>query len=445
MNGYDITNTRSEKVSVEVTKGWLDDGATDRPTSIQVTLQQNGKEFETVELTEADGWEHTFANLEAYDENGIAYVYTVTEEPVKGYETRIDGYDITNVRVGKTEVVGTKTWKDDNAEDRPTSITVELLQNGEVIDTKEVTEEDEWKYSFTDLAKYDENGVAYEYTVQEQPVEGYQATVDGYDITNVRVGTTEAVGTKTWKDDNAEDRPTSITVELLQNGEVIETTEVTAEDEWKYSFIDLAKYDENGVAYEYTVQEQPVEGYQATVDGYDITNVRVGTTEVIGTKTWKDDNAEDRPTSITVELLQSGEVIDTTEVTEEDEWKYSFTDLAKYDENGVAYEYVVQEQPVEGYETTINGYEIINTLLPISTEEENTDEVTPDANDNQNTTTDEEFGSSQKGGSQEKGAVSEESSLPNTATSIFNIIAYGIGVLIVGVVILLVYRKKEQS
>src|SRR5699024_1113555 len=148
---------------------------------------------------------------------------------------------------------------------------------------KEVTAETDWKYSFKDLEKYDENGVAYKYTVQEKPVEGYETTVDGFDITNVRTGETNVSGAKTWKDDNAKDRTASITVELVQNGKVIDSKEVTAETDWKYSFKDLEKYDENGVAYKYTVQEKAVEGYETTVDGFDITNLRVGKTDVTGT------------------------------------------------------------------------------------------------------------------------------------------------------------------
>src|SRR5699024_10381912 len=176
--------------------------------------------------------------------------------------------------------------------DRPEMIKVDLLQDDKVYKTTEVTAEDNWKYSFSDLPKTDASGNAYEYSVQEQAVEGYETTIEGSDITNVRTGETNVSVTKTWKDDNAKDRPASITVELVQNGKVIDSKEVRAETDWKYSFKDLEKYDENGVAYKYTVQEKAVEGYGTTVDGFDITNVRTGKTDVTGTKTWKDDNAE---------------------------------------------------------------------------------------------------------------------------------------------------------
>src|SRR5699024_943965 len=339
IEGSDITNVRTGETDVSGAKTWKDDNAKDRPASITVELLQNGKVIDSKEVTAETDWKYSFKDLEKYDENGVAYKYTVQEKPGDGDQTTLEGSDITNVRTGETDVTGTKTWKDDNAEDRPDSITVELVQNGKVIDSKEVTAETDWKYSFKDLEKYDENGVAYKYTVQEKAVEGYGTTVDGFDITNVRTGKTDVTGTKTWKDNNAEDCQNSITVELLQNGKVIDSKEVTAETDWKYSFKDLEAYDENGVAYKYTIQEEAVEGYETTVDGFDITNVRTGETDVSGTKTWKDDNVSDRPDSIKVNLLQNGIVIDTKEVTEKDNWKYRFTDLEKYDDEGVAYEY----------------------------------------------------------------------------------------------------------
>ncbi|WP_000452802.1 Cna B-type domain-containing protein, partial [Bacillus cereus] len=136
---------------------------------------------------------------------------------------------------------------------------------GKVIATKEVSAASEWKYAFTDLAAYDTEGKAYKYEVKEQAVDGYKTEVNGYDITNTKVGKTKVEGTKTWKDDNAKDRPEMIKVDLLQNGQVIDTKEVTAETKWKYAFENLAAYDAEGKAYKYEVKEQPVDGYQSEV------------------------------------------------------------------------------------------------------------------------------------------------------------------------------------
>ncbi|WJE24873.1 Cna B-type domain-containing protein [Bacillus cereus] len=363
VNGYNITNTKVAKLTVEGMKTWKDGNATDRPAMIKVNLLQNGKVFKTQDVLAVMGWKYIFADLEAYDANGVAYQYEVKEQSIAGYKSSVSGYDITNTKVGETKVEGTKTWKDNNATNRPSVVKVDLLQNGKVVDTKEVTAGTNWKYAFEKLQAYDTNGVAYIYTVKEQLVDGYKSEVKGYDITNTKVGETKVEGTKTWKDNNATNRPSVVKVELLQNGKVVDTKEVTAETNWKYTFEKLQAYDTNGVAYIYTVKEQPVDGYKSEVKGYDITNTKVGQTKVEGTKTWKDDNAPNRPSMIKVDLLQNGQVIATQEVSEASDWKYAFKDLAAYDAEGKAYKYEVKEQAVDGYKSEVKGYDITNTKV----------------------------------------------------------------------------------
>ncbi|HDR7368039.1 TPA: Cna B-type domain-containing protein, partial [Bacillus toyonensis] len=363
VHGYDITNTKIANLTVEGTKTWNDNNATDRPSSIKVDLLQNGKVVDTKEATAATNWKYAFADVEAYDANGVAYKYEVKEQPVAGYQSDVHGYDITNTKVGETKVEGTKTWKDDNATNRPSLIKVDLLQNGKIVDTKEVTAATEWKYTFEKLQAYDANGIAYKYEVKEQPIAGYEPKVNGYDITNTKVGQTKVEGTKTWKDDNAKDRPEMITVDLLQNGTVIATQEVSKVTGWKYEFKDLAAYDTEGKAYKYEVKEQAVPGYESKVSGTDITNTKVGQTKVEGTKTWKDGNAKDRPEMIKVDLLQNGKVVDTKEVTAATEWKYTFENLKAYDAEGKAYKYEVKEQAVPGYESKVSGTDITNTKV----------------------------------------------------------------------------------
>ncbi|MGE6509432.1 Cna B-type domain-containing protein, partial [Bacillus cereus] len=369
VNGYNITNTKVAKMTVEGTKTWKDGNATDRPVTIQVDLLQNGNVIQTQEVTAANGWKYAFANLESYDANGVAYTYTVKEKPVAGYKSEVNGYDITNTKDAKTSVSGTKTWNDNNATDRPSSIQVDLLQNGNVIQTQEVKATNNWNYTFGDLPAYDNDGNAYTYTIKEQPVAGYKSEVNGYNITNTKDAKTSVLGTKTWNDNNATDRPSSIQVDLLQNGNVIQTQEVTAANGWNYTFVDLAQYDANGVAYTYTVKEKPVAGYKSEVNGYNITNTKVAKLTIEGTKTWKDGNATDRPTMIKVDLLQNGNVIKTQDVLAVIGWKYIFADLEAYDANGVAYQYEVKEHLVAGYKSEVSGYDITNTKVAQTTVE----------------------------------------------------------------------------
>jgi len=94
-------------------------------------------------------------------------------------------------KMEKTSVSGTKTWKDNNNQDgiRPSSITVNLLANGQQVASKTVSASDNWQYSFDNLAAY-ANGQKITYTVTENAVAGYTSTVDGYNITNTHNPTT---------------------------------------------------------------------------------------------------------------------------------------------------------------------------------------------------------------------------------------------------------------
>ena len=208
-----------------------------------------------------------------------------------------------------------------------------------------------------------------EYTVEEETVEGYEVSIDGYDITNSYTPIViDISGTKIWDDADNQDgiRPDEITLNLLANGVEIASQKVTAEDDWSYTFEGLARYENQGEEIEYTIEEEAVEGYEVSIDGYDITNSY--TPEVIditGSKTWDDADNQDgvRPQAITVRLLANGEEVDTVEVTEESDWTYEFKDIPKF-ENGEEINYTLQEDAVENYSTIIDGFEIVNSYTP---------------------------------------------------------------------------------
>ena len=268
-----------------------------------------------------------------------------------------------------TTVSGTKTWNDNNNQDgiRPSSITVNLLANGQQVASKTVSASDNWQYSFDNLAAY-ANGKKITYTVTENAVAGYTSTVDGYNVTNNHTPATVKVsGTKTWNDNNNQDgiRPSSITVNLLANGQQVASKTVSASDNWQYSFDNLAAY-ANGKKITYTVTENAVAGYTSTVDGYNVTNNHTpATVKVSGTKTWNDNNNQDgiRPSSITVNLLANGQQVASKTVSASDNWQYSFDNLAAY-ANGKKITYTVTEDAVAGYTSTVDGYNITNTHNP---------------------------------------------------------------------------------
>ena len=93
----------------------------------------------------------------------------------------------------QVSVSGTKTWNDESNkyELRPTSIIINLLANGNIIQSKEVTAKDNWQYSFTKLPKYDSNHNEIVYTVTENELTDYTSEVNGYNVTNTIKPVTE--------------------------------------------------------------------------------------------------------------------------------------------------------------------------------------------------------------------------------------------------------------
>src|SRR5690625_4527543 len=160
----------------------------------------------------------------------------------------------------------------------------------------------------------------------------YEKTVKGNNLVNTRTGTTTIEITKTWLDDDSKERPDSIEVELYRtvsdgDREYVKTYPVKAENEWSIEIKDLPAFNSKGKAFTYEIEEKRIDGYESRIDGFDITNLRVGKTEVSGTKTWLDDNSQERPDSITVYLLANKEIVDDVEVTAKSDWEYTFSNL----------------------------------------------------------------------------------------------------------------------
>ncbi len=503
--GPDLTiNNEYLWISLSGQKKWLGDRQTDRPESITVELLQNGEVYQTKEVTAADDWKYTFDRLPRLDENEEEYIYTIREpEPPEGYKAAYTngtdisdepkkGYvDINNTYTRKV-LRGEKTWTGDTADRRPESITIYLYQNGTKIAETTTDASKNWKYEFT-VDIWDENGEEYTYTVEEVLPEGYYATYElglsgpvtiklnpssrcesGYDYlriyyeldgviyaTNNYTGSsfpsqinlpssnlwfywhadgsvnsyygfkvdeivpykgssytysyssylpsyaeqklngtlpetkhnpypnsenilwkyspvdfmidneyivTSLNGQKTWVGDTEDKRPESIIVELLRDGEVYRTVEVTAEDDWKYSFEDLPVYNAEGELCVYTIREQPINSYRTTysngtetseepAEGYnDIENTYYEEIEITVTKTWDDVDNKDRirPGEITVHLLADSEEVEVRTLSEENNWTTTFTHLPKQKDNKDIV-YTITEDPITGYKTEISG------------------------------------------------------------------------------------------
>ena len=276
-----------------------------------------------------------------------------------------------------TKISVKKVWNDaDNADGiRPESIKVQLYKNGntKVYDAVELSEKNNWSYTWEGLPTMENNeDIIYAVDEVEIPA-GYEKEVTNKEtkfiITNTHVPDVTKISVeKVWDDNNDQDgiRPTTIKVQLYADGKASgRTVELSENNNWKYTWNNLSKQ-KAGEDIVYTVDEVEIpDGYIKTVTSkgtaFTITNTHTPeTTAVKVTKIWKDSNDkyQKRPDSIEVQLYKSvagkiDAVGDPVELSENNGWKYTWSNLAKQ-EKGVTIIYSVDEVEVpEGYSKTV--------------------------------------------------------------------------------------------
>ena len=249
-------------------------------------------------------------------------------------------------------------------------------------DTATLSAENGWRYTWEDLPITDSNGNEITYSVKEVGESDGKVTIsgnkfaveiedlgkEGFIIANKKL--IDISGSKTWDDNNNQDgkRPGKIVINLLADGTKVASKEVTAANNWSWSFTDLPKYKDAGTKIEYTITEDAVENYMTVVDGYNVTNMHIpATINISGGKHWDDANNQDgkRPGSITIRLYADGtELTDKVQtVTAADNWEWTFTNLPKY-ANGTEINYTITEDAVADYTTSVRGYNVTNTYTP---------------------------------------------------------------------------------
>ena len=389
---------------ITVNKTWSDDNNANgkRPTSIKYILKGGNTPIEQVvtgNVTTNEDWSYTFENVPKYNDRNELINYTLEEEPVvqdgfKFYKKSIsgdmnDGFDVTNTFKIPTETISVKAdkhWADNSnqAKKRPTSIILRLKNGAEIVEDKTLTGTgDDWTYTFENVPKYNQLGNEVNYTLEEletntgdlkfynKDVAGtYKA---GFTVTNTFNVPDEKVNvtvTKNWDDNsNANSkRPTSI--KYVLNGGVTPVEQVvtgnrTTDENWSYTFTNLPKYNELGNVINYVVEEQEASTndfkfYTNKVigdkdAGFTITNKFVVPEDKIQiqvTKHWEDNSNVNnrRPESIKFVIKQNNSEIKskvlTGNRTTDENWSYTFDNLAKYDENGQEIDYVLEEQEV---------------------------------------------------------------------------------------------------
>lgn len=231
-------------------------------------------------VAELDEKGNEVSNTVTFD--GKNYNVNITSDKANNFIIKNTYIPQSNIPISDNiSIDGSKTWDDDNnrVNKRPESITIRLYANGEEKEVKQVTKEDDWKWLFKNLPKY-ENGKEVIYTITEDAVENYTSDITGYDVINhYTPGKISVNITKAWDDKNNQDgnRPKSITINLLADGvKTGKSLVLSEENEWTSSFEGLDEY-KQGQKINYTVKEEDIEGYVSQISGnmtkgYVITN-----------------------------------------------------------------------------------------------------------------------------------------------------------------------------
>ena len=428
-SGFTVTNTFNvpdEKVNVAVTKNWDDNSNVNgkRPTSIKYVLNGGATPVEQVvtgNRTTDENWSYTFTNLPKYNELGNVINYSVEEQEAstndfKFYTNKIigdkdSGFRITNkfvVPEDKIQIQVTKHWEDNNNvnDRRPESIKFVIKQNNSEIKSKVLTgsrtTDENWSYTFDNLAKFDENGQEIDYVLEEQEVNAddmkfYTGTTSGnrksgFVVTNKFTVPNETIKPRVtieWEDNsnNKNKRPNDVKVVVKDNkGRIVKEGNVTGnptDNSWTKEFEDVPKYDGNGKEIPYTVEVIPnnpndLEFYVPSIKGdkdkgFVVTErftVPGQTIDLNVVKKWNDNsNARNkRPESIKLVVKNGNDIVNEKVVTGTgNDWTYTFNKLPKYNNDGEVINYTIDEQEVnEGdllfYSKEVNNNVITNTM-----------------------------------------------------------------------------------
>ena len=403
--GINIVNTYTvpdNKIEVRVNKYWEDNSNVNqkRPASIKYVLKGGATLLEQIvsgNLRTDENWSYKFTNLAKYNAQGNEIQYIVEEQEenpddLKFYTNQVSG----NYKIGinivntytvpdnKVEVRVNKHWDDNSnaGQKRPTSIKY-ILKGGatpiEQIISGNLRTDENWSYTFTNLVKYNGQGNEIKYLVEEQEVsvdglKFYTNQISGNYKTGVNIVNTytvpdnkiEVTVNKHWDDDSnaSQKRPSSIKY-VLNGGstpiEQIVSGNTKTDENWNYTFTNLAKYNTQGNEIVYTVEEQEtsvdeLKFYTKQVsgnykNGFNVTNIFKVFDEKISvtiTNNWEDNNNQNGKRPRRIKYILKGGIKDIEHIIEEadktNNWSYTFTNLPKYNGQGNEIQYTLEEQ-----------------------------------------------------------------------------------------------------
>ena len=338
LNTLHITNTYVPPLREDITVGKIWDmsgvaGVVPVPVTLQLWRQAGAAgtpelagevelNGEIDEAGETAAWHYTFKDLPDTDINGVPYIYSVQEKTVPAnFDAAVNAFDVTNTWQIQSYTIA-KAWAGEYPGQPRPAVTMQLYRVASGMAQPEAYggpvqldgtpdgapgsvsgEHAAWRYTWEQLPERDANDNPYTYSAREVRLEGYTpsgpSSVDGV---NTYTNTWEGVAVSATKvivipDGAAAPSPLpNFSFVLMRNGVPYKTVQLNGTADtpaadgsgetaptdartWHYSWPNLPRYDENGAAYVYTVEEPNLPPYfvrQSVVGdmaaGFTITN-----------------------------------------------------------------------------------------------------------------------------------------------------------------------------
>lgn len=434
-DGYSAVNTL-QTTEFTAEKIWNDDGET-RPATITLELKylkKDGDENDPRDYVPLDPAASVTLNVDSEDDS-IKYTWENLPKSLLGseldangttiyraFETVTGDYIIESSTAGGTTTITntpsitpgvTKHWLGALKKE---PVTVVLYRNTEQDTTKEqvaqivLYENNQWTHEFDPQPKYDENGNAYTYWVEETLIDGEDAAAaaaedgflisyggdaqTGFEVYNHELDAVYVI--KDWADDadpqeNPEDLELTLERTTEENPDENDwepvtgfsytwTQDETAADRWNASFAGLPEYDiETGEQYTYRVTETVPAGYEGeqvnttAANVFHFKNTLSERIDIPVQKLWEDNSDKQgwRPEAVTVALYANGKPTGKTLELKpgmfQNLWNFLtgsaagwggvFKDLPKYDDEGALIEYSVVETSVPDHYEVSYGEE----------------------------------------------------------------------------------------
>ena len=401
--GYNVALKHTKNLyTVDASVEWQDEDDKDgaRPYSVTAHLKDGGETVASKDVSLKDSnpqnpdiWKISFEGIPLKRANGEMITYTLdcewndlyslyTKQGAEGKAT--DYFNVINTHTPDMVSPGcTVLWNDGGDADmyRPDSVVLRLMGNGREVEHHSLNTSDktvdEFEMIFTQQKRYS-FGVPIHYTVKQNSIDHYNTKTSGSLDTGFIVNNEHSLDktsvsiTAHWLDAMDQDgkRPESLIIHLYADGEDSgKTIELSENNSWNDSFIDLDIHKVGGGEIEYTVEAEHFEhesdyiftSYGDSHVGYDFVYEHTPeTVSLEGVVLWDDGHDQDgvRPSVVNLYVRQAGGTVRSFKAeagAESDEWGWIIEGLPAYmpGKQGELLKYNIEAANITGYDTPL--------------------------------------------------------------------------------------------